>query len=48
MAIVKATEEFGVAGMASTQGMMQVRKEIHAEDSVILGSFRWTVSVKNG
>ncbi len=39
MAIVEATEELGVAGMARMQGMMQVRTEIHPEDSVILESF---------
>ena len=39
MATVEVTEEFGVAGRARMQGKMQVRAEIHPEESVILKSF---------
>lgn len=39
MAILEATEEFGVAEMARMQGMMQVRAEIHPDDNIILESF---------
>ena len=38
MVLVEATEEFQLAGMAITQGIMQARAEIHPEDSSILES----------
>ena len=43
----EATEEFQRAEVARTQGIMQVRVEIHAEDSIILESFWWEVSVES-